>query len=215
MAESKGVAREVAGSPCGGFAVPTGGLRDRHKRKKENDMDTASVLEELRTRLQALEDESAIRRMMAEMMTKADERTNPKWGEQLASFYTDDGIITSASGSSRIEMRERGHTALIKRFSSPTRFCESTHLLGSESIEVSGDEAKGTWVSFEPATLRCPDNTEEAVWTMGRYIGEFRRTSNGWRIRTFHYEGVFCTPYDKGWTNERFVPVRVVAVEKN
>lgn len=51
-------------------------------------------------------------------------------------------------------MSERGTQALIKKFTTGTRITESSHLLGTESIAVEGDAANGTWLCFEPATLK-------------------------------------------------------------
>ena len=170
-------------------------------------MDVEKTIEELRSRLQRLEDESAIRRLMTDMMHKADDREHPRYGERMAAFYTDDGKWTSGSGFADVAMSERGRAALRKKFSQGTRIRESSHLLGTESIEVDGDSADGTWLCFEPATLQGPGDGREAVWIMGRYACEFRRVDGKWRVRTVQYEGIFCTPYDKGWAEQRFVTI--------
>lgn len=174
-------------------------------------MSVEQTIEDLLVRVRRLEDESAIRRMMAEMLRKADERDNPRWGERLVEYYTDDGMWASGTGFGSVGMSERGRAALTKKFTTGTRICESSHLLGSESIEVEGDEANGTWLCFEPATLRGPKDSKEAVWVMGRYICEFRREAAGWKVRTVRFEGIFCTPYEKGWTKERFAPIEPLA----
>lgn len=170
-------------------------------------MDVEKELADLRQRLQRLEDESAIRRVMADMMRKADDREFPRYGERMVEFYTDDGQWTSDAGFANVGMAERGRAALIRKFAAGTRICESSHLLGTESIEVEGDAASGSWLCFEPATLRGAGDRREAVWIMGRYACEFRRTAGRWKVRTVRYDGIFCTPYDKGWTTERFVSI--------
>jgi hypothetical protein len=96
-----------------------------------------------------------------------------------------------------------------------TRICESSHLLGTESIEVQGDAASGSWLCFEPATLKAAGGGREAVWIMGRYACEFRRTDGDWKVRTVRYDGIFCTPYAKGWTDERFVSIHPTAERSN
>jgi hypothetical protein len=165
-------------------------------------------LEQLSARIQVLEDEAAIRRLMADMMDKADDRTNPRWGERMASFYTEDGQWTSGKGFADVGMSERGRAALVKKFTAGTRIAESSHLLGTESIEVRGDTGHGTWLCFEPVTLNTATGEQEAVWIMGRYICEFQRVDGSWKVRTVQYEGIFCTPYEKGWTKERFTSIR-------
>ncbi len=165
-------------------------------------------IEQLSRRVQALEDEAAIRRFMTEMMLAADDRANPEWGNRMASFYTDDGLWTSGAGFADVGMQTRGRAALVKKFTAGTRIRESSHLLGSELITVEGDAAQGAWLCFEPVTLESLDGTEEAVWIMGRYTCEFKRVDNVWKVRTVKYDGVFCTAYDKGWVAERFKSIR-------
>ena len=170
-------------------------------------MTVDKMIEDLLNRVRRLEDESAIRRLMADMMLTADDRDDPRWGERMVDYYTEDGQWTSASGFAEVGMTERGREALAKKFAMGTRICESSHLLGSESIEVDGDEATGAWLCFEPATLRGPGDSREAVWVMARYHCEFRRSETGWKVRTVRFEGIFCTPFDKGWTKERFTSI--------
>lgn len=165
-------------------------------------------IEALTRRVQTLEDEAAIRRFMTEMMLAADDRRNPQWGEQMASFYTDDGLWTSGAGFADVGMQTRGRAGLVKKFTAGTRIRESSHLLGSESISVEGDTAQGAWLCFEPVTLKATDGSEEAVWIMGRYTCEFKRVQNEWKVRTVKYDGIFCTSYEKGWVAERFKSIR-------
>jgi hypothetical protein len=170
-------------------------------------MSLEQKIEALTARLQRLEDESAIRRVMAEMMKKADERENPRWGERLVEYYTEDGQWVSAAGFADVGMKERGTKALIKKFTTGTRITDSSHLLGSESITVDGDGANGSWLCFEPATLKGAEGKEEAVWVMARYFAEFRRVGETWKVRTLRFEGIFCTPFEEGWHKKRFVSV--------
>ena len=84
-----------------------------------------NTFEDLLARVQRLEDESAIRRLMADMMKTADERDNPLWAERMVAFYTEDGQWTSASGFAAVGMTERGRAALDKKFKTGTLICES------------------------------------------------------------------------------------------
>jgi len=169
--------------------------------------DLEKTVARLEARLQRLEDEAAIRRLMADMMHKADDRDFPAYAERMVSFYTDDGQWRSASGFADVGMSDRGKAALLEKFTAGTRIRESSHLLGTESIEVDGDGAHGSWLCFEPASLEGPGDSREAVWIMGRYTCEFRRDGGEWKLRTVEYEGIFCTPYAKGWADQRFVSI--------
>jgi ketosteroid isomerase-like protein len=170
-------------------------------------MSHETLIEELSARVQKLEDEGSIRNLMADMLRKADERDHAGYAERLVAYYTDDGMWASGSGFADVGMAERGKKALLEKFTAGTRISESSHLLGSEWLEVDGDEANGTWLCFEPATLKQEGDVEQAVWIMGRYICEFRREETGWKVRTVRFEGIFCTPFDEGWTSERFTPI--------
>lgn len=171
-------------------------------------------LADLRARVRRLEDEGTIRRLMAEMMAAADDRDHPDYAARMVAFYTDDGQWTSGAGFSDVGMSGRGRVALRKKFDQGTRIRESSHLLGTEAIDVSGDQATGRWLCFEPATLEGPGGSREAVWIMGRYICEFRREGDDWRVRTVRYEGIFCTPYEDGWSHERFVSIHPDAAKE-
>ncbi len=164
-------------------------------------------LADLRARVLRLEDEAAIRRLMAEMMAAADDRGHPDHAARLAAFYTGDGQWTSGAGFADVAMNERGRDAVLKKFTLGTRIRESSHLLGTEWIAVDGDAAQGRWLCFEPASLEGSGDTREAVWILGRYDCEFRREDGAWRVRTTRYDGIFCTPYDAGWEAARFVSV--------
>lgn len=176
-------------------------------------MNREETLEDLARRVRRLEDEAAIRRLMAEMLRKADERDRPDWGDRLVAYYTEDGMWTSGKGFSDVGMAGRGREALRKKFNAGTRIVESSHLLGSEWVEVDGDEAEGSWLCFEPATLKAPGGGREAVWVMGRYHCEFKREGDGWKVRTLSFDGIFCTPFDKGWAEQPFVSVHPEAAD--
>ncbi len=74
--------------------------------------------------------------MMAEMLLKADERDNPRWGERLVEYYTEDGMWASGSGFADVGMAERGKAALTEKFTTGTRICDSSHLRGPDSIKA-------------------------------------------------------------------------------
>ena len=171
-----------------------------------------ATMEALLVRVQRLEDESTLRRLMTDMIHTADNRDVPDWGERMMEYYTDDGQWTSGAGFSNVAMSGRGREALAEKYEVGTRISESSHLLGTESIEVQGDEANGSWLCFEPATLKGSGDRLEPVWIMGRYQCEFRRTEEGWKFRTVQYDGIFCTSFEKGWTEERFVSIHPTAV---
>jgi SnoaL-like domain len=170
-------------------------------------MAATPTLEQLAERLQRLEDEADIRRLMADIGARADRRDDPQWAEHMVEPYTEDGQWRSGSGFANVGMAGRGHAALLQKFRMGTKITESSHLLGSESITVDGDGARGTWLCFEPATLTEADGTQKAVWIMGRYTCEFCRVNATWKVRTLQFDGIFCTPYEKGWGEQRFLSI--------
>ena len=61
-------------------------------------------LASLRARVERLEDEAAIRRLMAAMMAAADDRDHPDYAARMAVFYTADGQWTSGAGFGDVAM---------------------------------------------------------------------------------------------------------------
>lgn len=65
-------------------------------------------------------------------------------------------------------------------------------------IEVTGDEAKGTWYLIGMVTSRTSQGPEPR-WVQGRYDNEYVRVDGRWKLRRLHFKYNFLTPFDEGW----------------
>lgn len=69
-------------------------------------------------------------------------------------------------------------------------------------IDVDGDTATGQWHVLVTGTL--PDR--EAVWILGVYKDEYRRTAEGWKFKTLRFVAAANAPYGSGWGKQQFMP---------
>ena len=149
-----------------------------------------STNEDLLRRLDALESESALRRLMAEYLAARD--FEPEKGRHIASLFTPDGIWEGTGPFAPILGSHAGREAIERRFSQPMPF--SVHIAGCESITVTGDTAVGRWVFLQPSAING-----RAVWVAGRYHNEFARVDGQWKFTHIRVDGLFFSPYEDGW----------------
>jgi SnoaL-like domain len=151
------------------------------------------VLEVLRTRLDVLESQDAIRRLKARYMRWCDEQR----GRAIADLFWDDGVWEGRGGSAYGVVA--GHEAIAEMFErSPQRLTFTMHYLTNEAITVDGDHAVGRWNFLEPCTLR----NETALWQGGTYRDEFERRGGEWRFRRLVLELRLRAPHDAGWVKQ-------------
>ena len=144
-------------------------------------------------RLEALESEGAIRRLMAEYLATRD--FEEEKGRHIASLFIEDGIWEGTGLFAPILGSHPGREAIERRFSKPMPF--SVHVAGCESISVNGDEAVGRWVFLQPTTING-----QAHWVAGRYFNEFVRVDGQWKFKHIRVDGIFSSPYEDGWAKK-------------
>ncbi len=149
-----------------------------------------STNDDLLRRLEALEAEAAIRRLMAEYLATRD--FEEEKGRHIASLFVPDGIWEGKGLFAPILGSHHGREAIEQRFSKPMPF--SVHIAGCESISVHGDEAIGRWVFLQPSTING-----QAHWVAGRYDNEFVRVDGQWKFKHIRVVGIFSSPYEDGW----------------
>ena len=147
-------------------------------------------------RLDVLESEAAIRRLMAAYLDARDFATGS--GAHIASLFTDDGIWEGAGQLAEVLGSHQGREAIERRFSSPLPF--SVHFLSNESITVDGDTAAGTWRYLQSSVYKG-----QAVWIAGRYLNDFVRVHGQWKFQHVRIEALFVTPYEDGWMKTPFL----------
>lgn len=149
-----------------------------------------STIEDVLGRLETLESESAIRRLMAEYLATRDFAEEK--GRHIAGLFIEDGIWEGAGLFAPLLGSHVGREAIEQRFSKPMPF--SVHIAGCESISVNGEEAVGRWVFLQPSVING-----QAMWVAGRYDNAFVRVDGQWKFKHIGIEGIFFAPYRDGW----------------
>ena len=151
---------------------------------------------DLLRRLDALESEGAIRRLMSEYQEARDFGTGN--GASIANLFTADGIWEGVGQVAKALGSHQGREAIERRFSATFPF--SVHFLTNESIIVDGDTAGGTWRYLQTTVYKG-----QAVWIAGRYRNDFVRVQGQWKFRHVRIDGIFVTPYEDGWVKTPFL----------
>lgn len=152
--------------------------------------------EDLIRRLDALESEGAIRRLLSEYQEARDFGTGS--GTHIANLFTADGIWEGVGRVAEVLGSHQGREAIERRFSAPLPF--AVHFLTNESIIVDGDTAVGTWRYLQTTVYKG-----QAVWIAGRYRNDFVRIEGQWKFRHVRIDGIFVTPYEDGWVKTPFL----------
>jgi hypothetical protein len=158
--------------------------------------DPTGTSEELLHRLDVLESEAAIRRLMAQYLDARDLGTGS--GTHIARLFSADGIWEGVGRLAEVLLSHQGRDAIAQRFSAPLPF--SVHFLTNESITVDGDTAVGTWRYLQSTVFRG-----QAVWIAGRYHNDFVRVEEQWKFQHVRIDTIFVTPYEDGWVKTPFL----------
>jgi hypothetical protein len=158
--------------------------------------DPMGTSEEPLQRLDVLESEAAIRRLMVAYLDARDFGMGS--GAYIASLFTDDGIWEGVGRLAEVLGFHQGRDAIERRFSATLPF--SVHFLSNESIIINGDTAVGTWRYLQSTVYKG-----QAVWIAGRYHNDFVRIEGQWKFQHVRIDALFVTPYEDGWVKTRFL----------
>ena len=156
--------------------------------------DMIARLDELETRVRALEDTDAIRNLKARYAELCDDNYNP---DGIAALFVEDAVWESGP-LGRFEGREA-----IREFfrDASGRFTFAIHYSLNSQIEVTGDTAWAKWYLFMPCTVGDGD---QAMWRAGIDEEEYVRMNGRWMFKSKKSTGLFSTPFDSGWNKVRF-----------
>jgi hypothetical protein len=157
--------------------------------------DSMETREDLLQRLDVLESESAIRRLMAEYQDARDFSTGSS--THIANLFTVNGIWEGVGRLAEVLGSHQGREAIERRFSTPLPF--SVHFLTNESITIDGDTAVGRWRFLQSTVYKG-----QAAWAAGRYHNDFVRIEGQWRFQHVRIDAIFVTPYEEGWVKTLF-----------
>ena len=156
--------------------------------------DMIAKLNELETRVRALEDTDAIRNLKARYAELCDDNYNP---DGIAALFVEDAMWESGP-LGRFEGRE----AIREFFRGASRiFTFAIHYSLNSQIEVTGDTARAKWYLFMPCTVGDGD---QAMWRAGIDEEEYVRMNGRWMFKSKKSTGLFNIPFDSGWNKVRF-----------
>ncbi|MFC5699040.1 nuclear transport factor 2 family protein [Pseudomonas sp. GCM10022186] len=145
-----------------------------------------SPLADLRLRLETLEAESAIRRLLARYMDLCDVPREMTSASELAELFTENAIWEGVGSHYAQKFgRQQGRAevaAFVAAYLPPSpHFAVNLHLLTSESIRVAGEEASGQWIMQQISTYG--DRRSELI--SARLNIDFRRVAGSWQMAHF------------------------------
>lgn len=166
--------------------------------------DLEARVSELEARLRGVEDLAAIGRLKARYGQLVDARytrRGPKPREEIepiarqaAELFSEDAVWDGGAGLGVCKGREEIYQRLVE----PTlQF--SWHFFLKPNLEVSGDEARGSWDIFSP----CTTADGRPMWMTGVEHDEYRRVDGFWLHQSMRLDLVFMAPYDTGWAPSR------------
>lgn len=148
-------------------------------------------------RLDALETESAVRRLMAILLEAGDAND----ADRVAGLFTADGVWEGVGAMAAALGTHIGAAAIGQRYRAgvhPMSF--AMHFLTNETITVDGDSANGTWRFLQAATVQG-----QALWIGGQFRTRFTWVAGEWKIAHLQVDARFATPYEQGWARQPFI----------
>ena len=172
--------------------------------------DLAARLAALETEVAALRAEAEIRQLIGRYMFLCDAplaepaMADAERAQAIADLYTEDGVWEGVgSNHGNAFGRQNGHGEIraffLDFYAREPRLVFNTHYLCSEQIAVTGGEAEGRWVQFQPWIHA----DGASLVRSSRLRVRFRRTHEGWRIAHYRTENLFIAPLAPQWTSFR------------
>lgn len=147
---------------------------------------------ELSRRLEVLEGESQVRRLMARYMDLCDVPRAPVARSELAELFSEDavweGIGTHTAQTFGHHQGREAIAAFVISYLPPSpHFKVNLHFLTSESIRVDGQTARGQWIMQQLSTYA--EGRTELFGT--RLDIDFRQIDGRWQISHFRTQRLF------------------------
>ena len=165
-----------------------------------------TAIEALARRVDALEAESACRRVIARYFQICDRLGPDTPLEELGSLFTRDATW---QGKGRYEQAFGGYAgreAIVSMIASycgsPPHFAMTAHFFSAEEIETASDTATGQWLMLQCSTYA--DGTADL--RSAALSVRFARDDGSWRIARFESENIFSRRVDR-WSDQAAIPV--------
>ena len=162
---------------------------------------------EILARLDALEAESAVRRVMADYMRLCDSLDADTPMDELGALFTVDAVWEGKGARYGSTFgRHEGRAAILAMLDAyrgpQPHFAMNAHFLASEMIAVEGETAQGSWMMLQTSTYATGASDLRAA----RLEVAFAREDGRWRIAHFQTGALFSRPVDH-WDSAAPVPV--------
>ena len=157
-------------------------------------------------RLNDLESEAAIRRLVARYFAICDALGPSTPFEELGELFTDGALWEGKGRYAKAFGRYEGRTAIIEMIRSycvPTaHFAMTAHFFSSENLTASGDTGSGQWMMLQ--TSDYADGSSD--FRSARLTMKFAREGGVWRIAHFRTENIFSRQVEP-WNDEKNIAV--------
>jgi ketosteroid isomerase-like protein len=163
--------------------------------------DLAARLEAVEHRLDRIDSERSITRLMYRYIYACDEL---KDAAAIAECFTEDAVWEGRGNFDEFGATV-GRAAIHEMFvENPKMLPFTAHFLTNPVVGLSQDGLKGwgQWHTLEAATLR--DGAAQ-VWMLAWYDNDFRRVGDDWKISHIRFTDRVVCPYDEGWLRTRYV----------
>lgn len=156
-------------------------------------------------RLDRLESEGAIRRLIARYFAICDDLGPNTPFEELGELFTQDALWEGKGRYAKAFGQYQGRNAIvemIRSYCEPAHFAMTAHFLSSEDVQVEGDSAKGNWMMLQ--TSDYASGTSD--FRSARLTMRFARSEGVWRIAQFRTENIFSRQVEP-WNDEENIAV--------
>jgi hypothetical protein len=157
-------------------------------------------------RLEVLEAESAIRRLVARYFAICDDLGPKTPFEELGELFTTHAVWEGRGRYAKAFGRYEGREAIVSMIRSyclpQPHFVMTGHFFGAEDIDVEGQAAKGRWMMLQ--TSDYADGTSD--FRAARISMTFALEGRHWRISHFLTQNIFSRQIEH-WNDEASIPV--------
>jgi len=165
------------------------------------------VLDDLRSRVERLEQREAVSAVVDEYFSRCDALTPDSDLEALGSLFTRDAVWRGSGSRYGTSFGEHCGRAAIIRFlggyASSQFFTANVHLLANESVTITGGDAKARW-----QMVQMPSFADGSAWLLVAAIEvELVRTNDRWLIARFTTRNLVSRKIEGGWSATEALPV--------
>ncbi len=171
-------------------------------------------LAELERRLFTLEAESAIRGLVARYMEICDDLDPHTDFDELGSLFGENAKWLGGGASYEqafgVHNGRAEIVAFLRGYAEPPHFASNAHFLTSETINVDGETAEGSWMMLQMPSFACGESFVLAAQLKLGFVFE----DGAWRIDRFLTTNLLDRQIEGQWRNDSKIPTPNSTPEK-